>query len=62
MYCTFLRITIVFSLTLLFLTAGCESGFKKKNVPVSYAYQKKEFQKMVEQDPFPTAGSVNTSL
>jgi len=53
---------IVFFLTLSLLTAGCESGFKKKTVPGSYAYQKKEFQKMVEKDPFPTAGSANPSL
>jgi len=60
---SFLRIiVIVFFLTLLFLTAGCESGFKKKAAPGSYAYQKKEFKKMVEKDPFPTAGSVNLSL
>jgi hypothetical protein len=58
----FLRITTIFLLTLLFMTAGCESGFKKKVTPGSYAYQKKEFKKMVENDPFPTADSSNHSL
>jgi len=57
MYYSFLRITIIFFLTLLFITAGCESGFKKKATPGSYSYQHKEFKKMVENDPFPTAGS-----
>jgi len=51
----FLRISVIFFLTLLFMIAGCESGFKKKAAPGSYAYQKKEFKKMVENDPFPTA-------
>jgi len=53
----FLRMTTILFLTLLFMIAGCESGFKKKAAPGSYAYQKKEFKKMVENDPFPTAGS-----
>ena len=59
---TFLRLIVIFLLTLLCITAGCENGFKKKTVPGSYSYQKKEFKKMVEKDPFPTADSVNSSL
>jgi len=62
MFYSFLRLFIIFLLTLLCLTAGCENGFKKKAVPGSYAYQKKEFKKMVDKDPFPTAGSDNTSF
>ncbi len=53
-----LRYMIISLLTLLFMTAGCESGLKKKSVPGSYAYQSKEFKKMVEKDPFPAANSV----
>jgi hypothetical protein len=41
------------------MSAGCEGAFKKKDAPGTYAYQKKEFKKMVENDPFPTADSVN---
>ena len=62
MFNSFLRFTVIFFLILLFITAGCESGLKKKAAPESYAYQKKEFKKMVENDPFPTAGSANLSL
>ncbi len=50
-----LRLSVILMLTLLFMTAGCESAFKKKDSSGSYAYQKKEFKKMVENDPFPTA-------
>ena len=58
----YLRLLAIILLTLLCLTAGCVNGFKKKTVPGSYAYQKKEFKKMVEKDPFPTAGSANQSF
>ena len=58
----FLRLIVILLLTLLCLTAGCENGFKKKTVPGTYAYQKKEFKKMVEQDPFPMADSTGSSL
>jgi len=57
MTCFFPRITIIFFLALLFVTAGCENGFKKKAAPGSYSHQHKEFKKMVENDPFPTADS-----
>ena len=57
-----LRFITIFLLTLLCLTAGCVNGFKKKTVPGSYTYQKKEFKKMVEKDPFPTAASANQSF
>ena len=62
MFSYFLRILVIFLLTLLCLTAGCENGFKKKIVPGSYSYQQKKFKEMVENDPFPSAGAVNSSI
>ena len=58
----FLRVIVIFLLTLLCLTAGCENGFKKKAVPGSYSYQQKKFKEMVDNDPFPSAGSGNSSI